>query len=142
MSTESNVTFTITTTFSKPDASIPWYLDTIANTSIDHQQLTNLSSIVSAVPGVISHSHNRNASPTTQETVLQFNPNLIGNISAIDSILPDPGNLTGTAIFQYIESTVNSQNNNENFSSLLANLASYASAHSCTSSTQSTMTPV
>jgi hypothetical protein len=125
-------TITITTTRTKANASIPWYVDTLSNTSVDWLTSQQASTWVSALPGVISYLTNVNPTETSRTSVLSigYDPNDTNDPwfeliqQGREAYQSSTGSIGGT-LYEHIRASIN----NSDYTNFMANLASHKTGH-------------
>jgi hypothetical protein len=115
--------YTVTTTYTKPNVSVPWYQDSISNTSPEYALIPQINTLVREVPGVLSYEST--VTDLTSTHVLEFEIEPGSNLA--DQLT------TGTAIHNYIISQITAKSNNQSYSDLIANILAHRTANSITS---------
>jgi hypothetical protein len=117
--------FTVTTTYTKPNVSVPWYQDSISNTSPEYALIPQMNTLVREVPGVLSYEST--VTDLTSTHVLEF------KIEPGSNLADQLTTATGTDIHNYITSQITAKSNNQSYSDLIANIWAYRTANSITS---------
>ena len=121
-------TITITATRTKANASIPWYEDTLSNTSVDYLTNQQMPTWVSALPGVISYSPNVNPTETSRTSVLSigYDPNDTNDPwfeliqQGREAYQSSTGSI-GETLYEHIRASIN----NSDYTNFMANMASH-----------------
>jgi hypothetical protein len=116
----------IRTLYEKPDATVPWYRDTITSDNADYAIIQNYTNLVTTVPGIVSYTANISLSPTTQERIMGYDQDLID--SETQTLLANvvPGAPTsGFHSLEIIMSYIEKKLQNPNFTQFNANIRAY-----------------
>ena len=116
----------IRTLLSKPDATVPWYRDTITSASADYAIIQNYTNLVTIVPGILDYTTNTSLSPTMQMRVIGYDQDLVDSETQtlLASIVPEVES-SGWHTLKIIMSYIEKKLQNPNFTQFNANIIAY-----------------
>ena len=122
----SQTTMTITVNHTKSNGSLPWYEDSISNTSPDYLINAQAKTIIEAVPGVVSITKTKTPDLIQTVLVVTYDPNnpddpytkILSDSYGVDNLVP-----------KNVWDHVTAQISNQDYRNMVANVANYRLAN-------------